>query len=93
MALGVLYDCSGLLVRISREHTPVRAIAVEAYASRKYHRVASFLGSCFEQDIKTWQVADVAIGGPGALSDRQLAIINKTEFRGTPPIFHVTARC
>ncbi|KAI0353862.1 hypothetical protein OH77DRAFT_1426681 [Trametes cingulata] len=64
------------------EDTPVRAIAVEAHATGRYHRVASFfLGNCYEQEIKTWQVADVAVGGPKALSIQQLAIINKAEFK------------
>ncbi|KAL1948700.1 hypothetical protein VTO73DRAFT_10506 [Trametes versicolor] len=64
------------------EDTPVRAIAVEAHGRGKYNRVASFfLGRCFEQEIKTWRAAEVAIGGPSALSDEQLAIIRKKEHK------------
>ncbi|KAI0823461.1 hypothetical protein BC628DRAFT_1411509 [Trametes gibbosa] len=64
------------------DDTPIRAIAVEAHGRGKYNRVASFfLGRCFEQEVKKWQVCDVAIGGAKALSDEQLTLLRKKEFK------------
>ncbi|KAH9848763.1 hypothetical protein C2E23DRAFT_418388 [Lenzites betulinus] len=64
------------------DDTPIRAIAVEAHGRGRYSRVASFfLGTCFDHEVKKWQVCDIAIGGPKALTDEQLAMIRNKDFK------------
>ncbi|KAI0667185.1 hypothetical protein C8Q78DRAFT_1105923 [Trametes maxima] len=64
------------------EDTPVRAMAVEAHGQGKYHRAASFfLGKCFEREIQSWQVTEVAVGGPSALNHSQLEVLRKKDFK------------
>ncbi|KAI0641436.1 hypothetical protein C8Q79DRAFT_1014372 [Trametes meyenii] len=64
------------------EDTPVRAIAVEAHEQGRYHRVASFfLGKCFEREMQSWQVTEVAVGGPSSLNRGQLEVLRKKDFK------------
>ena len=63
--------------------TPVRAIAVQRHGEGKWHRVASFfLGEVFQRRLRSWETFQIAIGGPRDLTDEQLRVARRGEFKG-----------
>ena len=64
--------------------TPVRAIAVQRHADGHWHRVASFfLGGVFRREIASWETFEMAIGGPSDLTDAQLQMLRRGDFKGS----------